>query len=491
MKNAVTLRETLSGSAVLVLGKGPSLTRQAYAKAAPEHVVVSINQAAAAFPCDVAFFIDIEPLFEILDHLLTTRAVVILPWRPNQRTWRKSRSRPMKETLADLVANEPRLKQLEEQDRLRFFHTVAPAFGGEGSFFPPNLVSLSSLLQLLAEAGVKEVKTLGIDGGTGYSSDIQASKVKTQLQKGYGKQFPILRTIALSRGLRMERANEEPINIYVGCEPAQALAARVLEHSILRNTNYPVRIKRLDQCVSRDKSTVPGRTPFSMQRFWIPELNQFHGTAIYFDSDMLVYHDIRELLANRDPDAAVSSAGIRPGSNRRPQYSVMVIDCERAHWNAELIQRLASKEYESTMFQFEFEPSKDMCIPHQWNSLEYIDADTRLVHFTDMDIQPWISTANVLAPQWMDALFAAMNDKFVSFDDLVEDVQRGWIRPGLLWQAEYGERDPQKIPRKQRALDSLYTPPHTVARFSKTNNTAVRASLAVSKRILHWVRKQS
>lgn len=491
MKSANALRDLLSGSSVLVLGKGPSLTREAFAKAAPAHVVVAINQTAATFPCDVAFFIDIEPLFEVIDHLLTTGAVVVLPWRPNQRTWRKKRSRPMKETLAELAASDPRLKQLDEQDRLRFFHTTAPAYGGAASFFPPNLVSLSSLLQLLAEAGVTDIKTLGIDGGTGYSPDIQASKLGTQLRKGYGKQFPILRKIALTKGLRMERANEEPVNVYVGCEPPQALAARVLEHSILRHTNHPVRIKRLDQCVSREKSSVPGRTPFSMQRFWIPELNQFQGTAVYLDSDMLVYHDIRELLSLRNPDAAVSSAGVRPGSDRRPQYSVMVIDCKRARWDADLIQRLASKEYESTMFQFEFEPSKDMCLPHQWNSLEYLDADTRLVHFTDMDRQPWIATDNALTPKWMDALFAAMADKFVSFDELVQDVQRGWIRPGLLWQAEYGERDPQRLPRKQRMLDSLFTPPHTVARFTSTNNAAVRASLAVSKRLLHWARGRS
>ena len=55
MRTATTLRDEISGSSVLVLGKGPSLTRDAFAKAAPAHVVVGINQTAATFPCDVAF----------------------------------------------------------------------------------------------------------------------------------------------------------------------------------------------------------------------------------------------------------------------------------------------------------------------------------------------------------------------------------------------------------------------------------------------------
>lgn len=490
MKEATALASLVGASSVLVLGKGPSLQTEAFAEAAPGRRVVGINQTAASFPVDVAFFIDIEPFDEVADALLAGTCAVILPWRPNERTWRRGRSRPMSTTLVELLESNRSLRELDSQNRLFYFHTKAPAAGAEHSTFPPNLVSLSSLLQLLAQIGVSEVKTLGIDGGHGYSTELRTSSLGTQLRTGYSKQFPILRKIALAKGLTMERANEQTLNIYVGCEPAQHLAARVLEHSILRHTSHPVRVKRLDEHVPAERCSAQGRTPFSMQRFFIPELNQHQGLAVYLDSDMLVFGDIRELLDLRDPAATVCSAAAPPGSGRRPQFSVMVIDCARANWKTEEILGMAEETYEAAMFRFEFEPSKAACLPYQWNSLERYDADTRLVHFTDMERQPWLATDNHITPVWMDALFQALQDKFVSFDDLVQDVQRGWIRPGVVWQAEQGERDPSKVPRYVRLKDSMYTPPHTVARFTRRNTPSTRASLAVAKRLVHWARGQ-
>lgn len=487
MKESLELGARIAGRPVLVLGKGPSLEPQAFETARRNHAVVGINQTVARFPVDVAFFIDIEPFLEVRESLLASDCAVILPWRPNQRTWRRSRSAPMASTLLELTQSDELVRELEAQQRLFYFHTRAPAAASQRNVFPPNLVSLSSLLQILADIGVTEVRTLGIDGGTGYSSALQASSLPTQLRNGYSKQFPILRKIVLSKGLTMHRANDATINIYVGCEPAQHLAARVLEHSILRHTNSPVRVLRLDEAIGPQRHA-GGRTPFSLQRFMIPALNDRQGLAIYLDSDMLVFNDIRELVELRDPDSAVSSAVSPPGSGRRPQFSVMVIDCERARWDAEEIARIASETYESAMFELVFEPSKKACLPYQWNSLERMDADTRLIHFTDMERQPWLSAVNPLAPVWIDGLFAAMEDKFVSFDMLVQDVRRGWIRPGLLWQAEHRERDPAKLPRAERLRDAMYTPPHTVARFTRHNNSAVRASLAVAQRVVHWAR---
>lgn len=488
MKRAASVLEGLASRKALVLGKGPSLTSDAFASARSGRVVVGINQVSARFPVDIAFFIDIEPWREIASTILPQGCRVVLPWRPNQRTWRRNRSAPMAQTLADLAREDAQLRELDASGRLYYFHTRAGAFGTDSNHYPPNLVSLSSLLQILADAGCEEVTTLGVDGGTGYSAELPASGLATQLRHGYSKQFPILRKIALSKGLRMERANETPLNIYVGCEPPQDIAFRVLEHSILRHTSMPVRVHRLHDHVA--SNAAGGRTPFSLQRFAIPALNQRQGVAVYLDSDMLVFNDIAELVALRDPAATVSSAVAPPDSGRRPQYSVMVIDCARADWDHQRIGALAAEAYEAAMFDFSFEPSKSACLPWQWNALECYSEDTRLLHFTDMDRQPWISTANPLAPVWIDALFAAMEDKRVTFDDLVQDVQRGWVRPGLLWQAEHGERDPAAIPKAERLKDSLFTPPHTVARFTRHNTPVIRASLAVAKRAMHWVRGQ-
>ena len=141
------------------------------------------------------------------------------------------------------------------------------------------------------------------------------------------------------------------------------------------------------------------------------------------------------------------------------------------------------------MFELSFESSKETAIPYVWNSLELYEPDrTRLLHYTDMDFQPWLSNKNKLAPVWVRALNEALRDGFISFDEVRREVQAGHVRPGLLWQIEAGEDDPRKIPRRARMQDELFTAPHTVARFSRHNNAALRAGLAIAKKLLHAMR---
>ena len=288
----------------------------------------------------------------------------------------------------------------------------------------------------------------------------------------------------------MEKAEVKDIIIYIGCEPAQHLPAKVLEHSILRTTSLPVRFKRLDQFVSsEDIKAAQGRTPFSMQRFYIPKLNNYESCAVYLDSDMLVFNDIGELLDCRDTSVALCSAPAPEGSGRRSQFSMMIIDCAKACWNPDEIVNLAKDSYSGAMFDFEFEKSKKACLPYQWNSLEQFDSDTKLLHFTDMDVQPWISNINPLAPVWMDALFKALEDEYIKFDELVQAVRRGWIRPGVLWQVENQERNPLNVPARVRAKDSLFMPPHTVDRFIRYNNVATRGALAFARKIYRFFRR--
>lgn len=489
MRDVRELSDIIANREVLVLGKGPSLSSSAFLASSGGRCVIGVNQTAQNFPVSIAFFIDIEPFLEISESLLSGDVAVVLPWHPNQRARHRNISRPMKDSLLDLVDTNPVLRLLDEQRRLFYFHTSSGVLGASQVSFAPSLVSLSSLLQILASLNVKVVKTLGVDGGQGYSTELSNSNLKTQLQSGYSAQFPILRKLAIQRELNVEKAEVKDINIYIGCEPAQYLPAKVLEHSILRTTSLPVRFKRLDQFVSLNGKATQGRTPFSMQRFYIPKLNNYESCAVYLDSDMLVFSNIGELLDCRDTSAALSSAPAPPGSGRRSQYSMMVIDCAKARWEPDEIVSLAQDSYSGAMFDFEFEESKKTCLPYQWNSLEQFDSDTKLLHFTDMDIQPWISNINPLAPVWMEALFKALEDEYIKFDELVQAVRRGWIRPGILWQVENGERNPLNVPASVRAKDSLFMPPHTVDRFIRYNNAATRGALAFARKIYRFFRR--
>lgn len=488
MKPATDIARLIAGRSVLVLGKGPSLTRETFERHRPGACVFGINQTVRTFDCDVAFFIDIEPFQESRAELLASQASVILPWHPNQRTRIRSRSKPMSENLEELCKVDDTLRQLREQGRLYYFHTFFDGRRNAKNVFPPNLVSLSALLQILADAGVREAQTLGVDGGKSYSTSLQGS-LFTQLRRGYDKQFPILRRISMTTGIKMTRANAMDIRVFVGCEPEQSLAAKVLEYSILKNTSDRVRVTQLHQALGPMDSLAGGRTPFSCQRFFIPELCDHQGLAIYLDSDMQMFADIRQLLECYQQGQAVVSAHAPPNSGRRPQFSVMVLNCELARWNGSELASRAGSDYEGTMFNFAFEPNKSVVIPHYWNSLEqYEPGATRLLHYTDMDKQPWLANTNPLAPVWIATLNEAIRDGFISFEAVRAAAAAAHIRPGLLYQVEHNEPDPLAIPRRERLKDELYMPPHTVARFSRRNNAFVRAGLALARKAVNSVR---
>ena len=282
----------------------------------------------------------------------------------------------------------------------------------------------------------------------------------------------------------MPNTDSPPVlNVYVGCEPPQVLAAKVLEHSILLHTRGPVKVLRLNECVANTPLDLSGRTMFSLQRYFIPELNRYQGQAVYVDSDMLVFGDVWDLTRLRNPDVAVSSAQAPPGSGRRPQFSVMLIDCERARWNPADIQRQAREDYRAVMYELVFESSKSACLPYQWNSLERYEKDTCLLHFTDMNIQPWVSSKNPLGPIWMDGLLAAIRDGFVKVDEVAQAEKNRWLRPGLLWQVENGERDAARRPVRYKLAELVYTPPHKPGFLVRRKQQLLRAPASLGRRI--------
>src|SRR5689334_22832572 len=128
-----------------------------------------------------------------------------------------------------------------------------------------------------------------------------------------------------------------PIRVYVGSQEAQMLAVKVLEFSIRRQASLPVEVfplhhTQIEFPLPKDVRNRP-RTPFSFQRFYIPALAGFQGRAIYLDSDMQVFRDIRELWTL--PFEGADLLAVRePGeSGRRPQFSVMLLDCDALAWN--------------------------------------------------------------------------------------------------------------------------------------------------------------
>jgi len=231
----------------------------------------------------------------------------------------------------------------------------------------------------------------------------------------------------------------EVIRVFVGASEAQAVPALVLRESIVQNATQPVDVTMLWQVPikipkPKDPKNRP-RTPFSFQRFAIPQLCGYHGRAIYLDSDMLVLDDISKLWRMDMGDASVLATDVEHSARN----AVLLIDCERARWNlGAIVERIDSGDvaYRGLMEDFDGLGPISRTIPARWNRLdEFVPVHgNSLLHFTDMRRQPWLHAGHPLESIWLKALRAArsLDTPACDFDAILARAERlGHVRPGL------------------------------------------------------------
>lgn len=262
------------------------------------------------------------------------------------------------------------------------------------------------------------------------------------------------------------------VRVYVGCEAEQDLAFRTLKHSILSHAPglqvYAIHEELERQGVKVDWEMPRGmrrRTPFSFQRFAVPQLAGFEGMAIYLDSDMLLFGDIRRMLDHVAPEADLSAVTVRPNCGRRPQISVLVFDCARCNFTLDsVMQQLIAGQtsYDELFYKVPIAKAFRRTIPWTWNDLEYYEPNaTQLVHFTDMDFQPWLTAENPLTDLWVNGLRAAIKAGDVSLAGVEAEIRKGNVRPSLGPQLRKGLCADQ-LSLADRLGDLTFVPPHRV-----------------------------
>lgn len=307
--------------------------------------------------------------------------------------------------------------------------------------------------------------------------------------------------------MRNVDAPMDEIRVFVACTEAEWLPARVLEFSMSEGTESSIVLRTLysfrrEIPLPRVLDNRP-RTPFSFQRFLIPELCGYTGKAIYLDADMQVFGDIRDVW-NSDFAGNDLLTVADDDSGRRPQFSVMLLNCDRLSWRIEdIVERLdaGDLDYASLMYEMRVANAIGRVLPATWNSLEQFQAGkTRLLHYTDMNTQPWISRANRNGYLWVACLRRALGAGFVTLSELKREVDSGHVRPSLLAQLEAGIDDPLSLPAALRALDRNFVAPFKSMTTGKARpwtspTAAVRALFARmyfhSPLVRRWHRRKS
>ena len=245
----------------------------------------------------------------------------------------------------------------------------------------------------------------------------------------------------------------QTIDIYVGADRSQLLAVAVLEHSIRRHTSRAVQVSPLiDLDLPEPRDIRQGsRTNFSFARFAIPELAGYGGKGLYLDADMLVFRDIGELwdipfegasvvIQQEIPEHAVTHRKAGAPAQRVKQCSVMLIDCARARWDVhQIVAGLDGRyTYEELMYQLCILPESEIRygVPFAWNSLEHFDEATRLIHYTDMDTQPWVSPHNRHGRLWLEEVRLMLEAGALTGSELRTEIELGYFRPSLLAELE-------------------------------------------------------
>ncbi len=237
------------------------------------------------------------------------------------------------------------------------------------------------------------------------------------------------------------------IHVYCGADRSQQLAFRVLAESIRRHATRTVEIRAIDNGDApavADPRYAP-YTEFSFARFAIPALAGHRGRAIYLDSDMLVFRDIAELW---DAPLDAAKVAIEIGSRSDPEQTaharnrhaaVMLLDCARLDWDVARIVAGLGRDYDynalMTLDPVLAPGELRESIPRGWNDLDRYDAQrTRLLHFTEIRTQPWVSPAHPHGGLWVDAVRHMLEEGTLTAAEVEAEVAAGYARPSLALQ---------------------------------------------------------
>lgn len=452
----------------LILGKGPTFAlRHEYDLRA--YHLLSLNHVVRELPVEVAHIIDLDVVSDCGEALLHQAELVAMPWFPHKN------HRPSSRSLEEWATRHPILAELEAQGRLAYYNlSSAPSAHPGSPIVQATYFSAEAAVNLLASAGVSKIRTLGVDGGNTYSDDFQDLNAQTLLkngQKSFNLQFDgISKTINRNNLDFSPLELQSPAEIYIAATESEVIPSKVLEYSIRKHASISVKTHLIGIEAPPPPLPLEGenrpRTPFSFQRFLIPALANHTGRAIYLDSDMQVFRDIRELWGASMGEAALLAVREPDESARRPQFSVMLLDCARLNWDIKtIVAQLDAGQltYGQLMYDMVIAEKIEPAIPPRWNSLEsYVEDETALLHYTDMNSQPWVSTRNPLGYLWCQELIEAVDSGFISRSLLEEHITKGHIRPSLGYQLEHRIADPLLLrPSVVKALDRRFKAPFT------------------------------
>ena len=428
----------------LILGKGPTFAlRDRYDLA--RYRLLSLNHAVREQAVRLAHVIDLDVVDACSEALRRHADYVVLPWYPHVDNG------PGARPLGELVQGHPVLRTLADEGRLLWYDlSTAPRRQSPGPVVEATYFSAEAAVSLLALAGVRQVRSLGIDGGATYSADFDDLRRRTLLangQPGFDLQFRGIARTILRTGVDFAPLDlPAPIALLIGSSKGSALPDQVLEFSARQRTSMSLRVYRLSP------SADPAEAWTAMAE--LSEDAMGRRRAILLPTGGLVLEDLRGLWPRPEPpgDADQAAATRTRADTREPGASTAPAVITAAD-PAGLSLALSG-------LQSGGGPPHAIDVPARWKRRDRVeDGDTSFLIYERPELRPWLSRGHPHAHLWVATLIEAVEHGAVSLEQVRAEVRGGLVRPSLLEQVERGSPETALVSWSARRRDEAFVPP--------------------------------
>jgi lipopolysaccharide biosynthesis glycosyltransferase len=249
--------------------------------------------------------------------------------------------------------------------------------------------------------------------------------------------------------------DQENIKVFIGSGEASLLERKVAIYSLQKHTQRQLDIYVFNgthnaiELNDQEPFLAPlslklkyhNITEFSLYRFLIPQICNYQGKAIWIDSDTVCLADIAELFDTslNSCDFLSKEEAYNTTSQNLWGLSVMLIDCKQTRFDLETyFDEIAQGLYTYTDFScmspafLAHHPFKIGQLDSQWNVFDYCDEQTKLIHYTNLNTQPWKYPHHPYGELWFEYFAEARKAGYVTERDIKLSLVRAYVRHDIL-----------------------------------------------------------
>ena len=445
-----------------MLGKGPTFAL-VHQLDVSGYRTLSLNHAAREGPVLVAHVIDFKVIEDCGEAIERNAGVLVMPWYPHLGNRVGTRS------LDQLAKEAPTLARLAASGRLLWYDlSTSPARHGSGPVVEATYFSAEAALNLLALAGARRVRSLGIDGGSSYSGAFEDLRDTTLLANGrasFDVQFERFARTIVRTGVDFSPLDlPSPARVLSAYTPDEALPVAVLHHSVRRRASLTV-----------EAIAIPDGARVQLDR----------GQTLVLPPRAQVLADLRKLWGVSVPDMDL----IIPTESPSGGGTGLMLAGAGLH---EVLPMLASsiraRVSVDTLARAGFPPIHRL-LPREWSPgwPGEPGVDPAVLYYPPDGSEPWLSRSHPLGHVWVRDLLDAIAHGYVRLELVAEQVALGHVRPSLLHQVEHGLEEPLLLPRRARRLDRDF---HRAERQSLRRQTVQWRPMlgALGRQLGRWTR---